>query len=59
MAGHIFQHIQDFITGLLRPRRLPTGIEEDTAPAVPEQVTWGDGTFLTWGDGTAVEWSNA
>lgn len=23
MAGHIFQHIQDFITGLLRPRLLP------------------------------------
>lgn len=56
MAGHIFHHIQDFITGLLRPRLLP---REETGDIPAAAVTWADNTVLTWGDGTIVTWSNA
>lgn len=57
MAGHIFQHIQDFITGLLRPRLLPREAVVGSGEAGAGQVTWADSTYLSWGDGTLVEFS--
>lgn len=58
MAGHIFQHIQDFILGVFRPRLLPTG--SDTSESVPAAaVTWADATVMTWADGTVITWSNS
>ena len=57
---HIFQHTQDFVSGLLRPRHLPRPVivvDEGEIPAAA--VTWGDLTVLAWGDGTIVTWSNA
>jgi len=60
MAGHIFQHIQDFISGLLRPRLLPREVIVVDSGEVPAAaVTWSDLTVMTWGDGTIVTWSNA
>ena len=59
-TGHIFQHIQDFVSGLLRPRHLPRPVivvDEGEIPAAA--VTWSDLTVLAWGDGTIVTWSNA
>lgn len=59
-TGHIFQHTQDFVSGLLRPRHLPRPaivVDEGEMPAAA--VTWSDLTVLTWGDGTIVTWSNA
>lgn len=59
-TGHIFQHIQDFVTGLLRPRHLPRPaivVDEGEIPAAA--VTWGDGTVLMWADSTIVTWSSA
>lgn len=59
MAGHIFQHVQDFITGLLRPRLLPREAVVDSGEVPAAAVTWSDLTVMTWGDGTIVTWSNA
>ena len=59
MAGHIFHHIQDFITGLFRPRLLPREEAADSGDIPASAVTWADNTVMTWGDGTIVTWSNA
>jgi len=59
MAGHIFQHLQDFITGLLRPRHLPREVIADSGEVPAAAVMWSDTTVLTWGNGIIMTWSNA
>lgn len=56
MGGHLFGHVQGHVTGVFRPYPLPTGTV--AIDIHPEDIIWGDGTFVWWSDGSGVEWSN-